>query len=139
MTQQELSINFSSFKDLDVTIKAHHSCGTFQNLCTAIQREHPNLLMRGVIMLHDSNQPHMACTVQETLCSTCSRALDHSPYSLGLSLHDFHEFCPLKSQRYQVCGGAVIPAAAQEVHYRRDPSTSVSMECLHQCSHKNYS
>jgi hypothetical protein len=62
---------------------------------TAVKRMRPSMIMRGV-MLHDNAFSHVACTVQETLCSMHWKVLDHTTYSLNLSPCDFHVFSSLK-------------------------------------------
>lgn len=51
-----------AFKDPDITVCAQHYCGTLQELCPAINRKCPGMLMRGVIM-YDAH-PRLAHPVQ---------------------------------------------------------------------------
>jgi hypothetical protein len=70
-------------------------------------------------MLHDNTHPHKASTVQDMTHYMPWKVLDHPPYSLDLSLCDFHVYGPFRAvdsvgQRYEGHNGAAVPAAAQQ-------------------------
>jgi hypothetical protein len=71
MTQQELYINFCSFKDLDVTIKAEHSCGTFRNLCSLREKASKSTHEGCHYVTWSQSPPHglhcLGCTVLHML------------------------------------------------------------------------
>jgi histone-lysine N-methyltransferase SETMAR len=78
-----------AFKDPDIIINAQRYCGTFRGLRTAIKRECPSMLTRGVIVLHDMARPHAVPTPQDTLCPVRWKVLGHTPYIPDLSPRDF--------------------------------------------------
>jgi hypothetical protein len=125
---------------LMLTVKnPQHSFGTLQDLHTIVRRKHPHMLMRNVIVLHDNICPHVACTVQDTLCSMRWKVLDHPLYGPDLSLCDFHVFSPLrkvlKGRRLETdedVKATVVPTAAHGVLYGLDQSAGASVGRLSQ-------
>jgi histone-lysine N-methyltransferase SETMAR len=79
------------------TVNADRYCDTLNRLWEAIHRERPELLRRGVVLLHDNARPHTANRTRELLQPYNWEVLDHPPYDLALS--DFHLFGPLKKHQ----------------------------------------
>jgi hypothetical protein len=65
-------------------------------MLAAIKRKLPVMFRRGVVMLQDNACPHLACTIQETLCFMSWKVLGYPIFSPDLSLCDFHVLSPLK-------------------------------------------
>jgi hypothetical protein len=97
------------------------------------------VLRKGVILLGDSIQPHVACIVH-MYCTPCAvKVLNNPLYNLHLALCDFSMPVPLKKvlegcelgsdKRHSGHGGAVVPGAAKGVVCIGDPSASVSEGC----------
>lgn len=69
-----------------------------EKLRPAIRKKRPNLLNRGVILLHDNARPHTAQVVTDLLASYKWETLPHPAYSPDLSPCDFFLFGKLKSR-----------------------------------------
>lgn len=69
-----------------------------EKLRPAIRKKRPDLLERGVILLHDNARPHVAGVVSSLLASYGWETLDHPPYSPDLSPCDFFLFGKLKAK-----------------------------------------
>jgi len=88
------------------------------------------------VRCHNVACPHVACTVQATLCYMKWMVLTHPLVDLDQCPFDFHVFSPFENDqiwvRWSQKGGAVILAEAPGVFSGGNPWTSVLIECWSQ-------
>jgi histone-lysine N-methyltransferase SETMAR len=86
------------FTPPDSAINAAAYQETLKRLKEAIWRKRPGLLTKGhgVLLLHNSIQPHSAAATMNLLNYWGWKILPHPPYSPDLALSDFHLFPKMK-------------------------------------------
>uniref|UniRef100_A0A0A9Y740 Histone-lysine N-methyltransferase SETMAR n=1 Tax=Lygus hesperus TaxID=30085 RepID=A0A0A9Y740_LYGHE len=91
------SVLLIDFVNHGSTINASAYCDTVKRLRAAIKRikplsGRPNLLRKGILLLHDNARPQSAHQTQQHVNSFNLDVLNHPPYSPDLAQSDFHLF-----------------------------------------------
>ena len=88
------------------------------------------------VRCHNVASPHVACTVQATLCYMHWMVLTHPLVDIDQCPFDFHVASPFKNDqiwvRWSQKGAAIILAEVPGFFGGRNPWTSMSMECWSQ-------
>jgi histone-lysine N-methyltransferase SETMAR len=79
-----------------MTVTAAYYRQIFQKLRSKKHANRPDLLEKGVLILHDNTRPHLRNDVRELLDSYSWEVLPHSPYSRDMIPLDFDLFQKLK-------------------------------------------
>ena len=93
----------NEFQQCDHTITSVSYCMILMKLCATICQKRPDLLTKGMLLLHDNACPHSANQTTATLKSFKWEVLQHPPYSLDLAPSNFHLFRPLKQHLSEEC------------------------------------
>ena len=80
----------TEFQQCGHTITSALYCTILTKLRAAIRRKRPDLLTKGVLLLHDNARPHSANQTTATLRSFKWEVLQHPPYSPDLAPSDFY-------------------------------------------------
>ncbi|GBM61171.1 Mariner Mos1 transposase [Araneus ventricosus] len=80
------------FHTCGATVNAASYCATLDQLHKAFRRKRPELLLKGVLLLHDNARLHTVLVTRDLKQRFRWNVLVHPPYSLDLAPSDFHLF-----------------------------------------------